>query len=1013
MQLRRSLPLLFALLTVLTVFSACVKTDYETAALPAKADESTKMLTHILHPDAELRGVWIASVYNIDYPSAPDLTAEKLKSELDQILDTCEKNGLNTVFFQVRPACDALYESELFPVSSYLSSSGKLIFDPLEYLIEEGHRRNVRIHAWVNPLRVTVAKKELSSLPENSPARRNPHWIVEYADGKLYFNAGLPEVRDFIARGVEEIVQNYQVDGVVFDDYFYPYPVNDESGTVAHFDDDEAFALYGSEFENRADWRRSNINAIVKAVYETVHAIDEGCQFGVSPCGVWQNNNGSNGGSDTRGFEGYHSLYCDALAWIEGGYVDYISPQLYWTFETSATPYDHMVRWWNAALDGSNVKLYVSHASYRYEDGEWNSPEGQLTEQITFARSEKAYRGSVCYGYDEIKRNVHGASDDLISAYQNEIIYMDIVSSGRDITISYPAEGATTAEQNIYIIGMCDPYYPLTVTGGGMTAEKISLTKSGYFSLYVQLKEGENLILFEQNGKEKRLVIHRSASSLGGNQGNTGEKITVTDTLTPKITYPTSDVATSEGILWVQCNAPYGSTVTVNIGGVETALVPLNTPSQTWSADGYVSVSYGINAKLPSVKEGEILDCGKALFSLTHRDGNATAEGMNVRALGENALLCVRVKNEYTHLKITENSSYYNDYTVQSPGMIDYAVSQRNGFYRLRMGGYISETDVEEITDPSLFPSENGTITGASVYSNGKETLFRLSCTDKPPYNADVEDGRLVVTFYNMNAQSAPMPAIAENPLLKSCEIIRLEDRVRYSFELIATENFYGFDLYYDDRGAVLSMRNPVSPDLTAEKPLSGIRIVLDAGHGGYDRGASGAFAGAGQSFHEKDLNLAIVLKAAEKLEELGAEVLLTRQGDGALELTQRTKYLEEAKADLSLSIHQNSMNENVDITRIRGCLGLWCMDSGYMLSDRVGSAVAKALGRRWIGTSYQMLALCRNPKFPQALIEVGFITSVEEYELMTSGNGIEKAAHGIAEGVLDYFRSQAGYALP
>lgn len=1008
---KKRLYLLLFFLTLLFLTS-CAKNDYDLTNKPLSTDNGTRTLTHILNPDAEVRGVWIASVYNIDYPSKTDLSADKLKAEIDSILATCEKNQLNTVFFQVRPSCDALYNSELFPVSSYISTSGELSFDPLEYIVTEGHKRNIRIHAWINPLRVTMSTHDLESLPENSPARQNPDWVVPYADGKLYLNAGIPEVHRLISDGVAEIVRNYDVDGIVFDDYFYPYPVNDENGLPAQFDDADAFEKYGEDYSDYEEWRRDNINKIVKMVYDTVHSIDDECLFGISPFAIWQNNNGTNGGSDTNGFESYNSLYCDALAWIEGGYIDYISPQIYWTFENSSAPFDVLTRWWNAALDGTDVKLYISHASYRYEEGEWDSPEGQLTEQIAFARSEKYYRGSVFYGYDEINRNIRGASDDIIQAYRNEIIYTDIVSNGRAVEVTSPANGSTTTESRSYIMGLCDPYYPLTVTGGGLTKQKVSQTKSGYFNLYVTLSPGENIFRFEQNGEEYIYSLYYNTLTAANPPTNSEVQPVILDSLSAVVTYPTSDITTSEDILWVSCTAPYGSDVTVDIGGVTTTLVPLETPSKTWSADGYIGVSYGINAALPEASKNEILECGTLQFNVSHANGNASTEGVRVRALGEGAMLCVRIKDDYTELKITESSSYYNDYTVQSAGMIDYAVSQRAGFYRLRMGGYVAEADVEEITDPALYPAEISTITAASVVNAGKTTEFRISCNDRPAYNGCIEKDRFVVTFYNIDPSDAPLPLISQNPLLKSCEIVDAGSKVRYSFELYAVENFYGFDLRYEDGATIVSLRNPTAIDLSAKKPLDGVQIVLDAGHGGDDNGASGVLRNTDTPYFEKDLNLAITLEAAEKLEKLGADIHLTRHDDTTHDLFERMAFLEENEPDLCVSIHQNSIGTQSDITKIRGTLALWCMDSGYLLADSVGRAVADSTGRNYRGADYQMLAMCRNPKFPSALIETGFITSVEEYEQMTSSDGISLAAEGICQGILNYFLRQASYAI-
>ncbi|MGN1346114.1 MAG: glycoside hydrolase family 10 protein, partial [Eubacteriales bacterium] len=785
------------LCAVLAIFfllslAACGKNeDYGMNVAPMMPEQGDRTTMHILNPDTEVRGIWIASVYNIDYPSRTDLSADELRAEIDAILDTCEKNSLNTVFFQVRPTCDALYQSSLFPVSAYLSSDGTLAFDPLGYLVTEAHKRNIYVHAWVNPLRVTMNSHDVSSLPDGSPVREHPEWTVPYADGKLYLNAGLPEVRQLVADGVEEIVRNYDVDGIVFDDYFYPYPTNDESGKTAVFDDADAYQTYGTDSDSLADWRRDNINRLVELCYRTVHETDPECVFGISPFAVWQNSDGTNGGSNTFSLEAYHSLYCDALAWIRGGYIDYISPQIYWTFDNKSAAFDVVTRWWNAQLEGSSVKLYVSHAAYRYEDGNWENPQGELTEQVSFARSEKYYRGSIFYGYDEINQNTNGASDELLALYEDEIIYTDIQSNGHGVTFSSPANGSSTTEKVTYILGMSDPYYMLTMNG-----ERVSRTKSGFFSVYVTLEDGVNEFVFEQNGIRYLYTITCAAATAQA-PAETEKADRVIDTLSVTGTYPSYAVTTSGSELWVSCVAAYGSEVTADIGGVVTALQALETPSRKTTDDGYIAVIYGGNAKLPEAAEGEVLEAGKVQYTARHADGTVTAEGIVVRVLGENAKLAVRVLDDYTHLKITESSSYYNDYTVQSAGMTDYVVSQRNGFYQLRMGGYVAETDVEETED---FPAELSVFDAAAVENRGETTEFQLLCEDRPAYNGCIEeDGRFVVTFYNVDAASAPEPDIGDNPLLLSCDVIRLEKKVRYAFTLYDVRNFYGFDLRYEN----------------------------------------------------------------------------------------------------------------------------------------------------------------------------------------------------------------------
>ncbi len=367
----------------------------------------------------EMRGVWLASVWGIDFPKKQGAGEEAMRREIDKIVSTVKAAGLNAIFFQVRPMSDALYDSDIFPTSAWLTGKqgAPLVdgFDPLKYMVEASHKEGIELHAWVNPLRITNGsaanpKIDLNSLAENNPARMNPEWVVTYAGANLCYDAGLPEVRQLICDGVDEIVKNYDVDGIIFDDYFYPYVIDDQP-----FNDDATFAKYGEGYEDKADWRRDNINKIIEAVYKTVKAQDENVRFGVGPCGVWQNDNGENGGSKTNGFEAYNIIYCDALAWIEGGYVDYIAPQIYWPHDSKEAPFLTLARWWNGKVRGTGVDLYISHAAYRY--GDWNKP-GEMTKQITNARKLDTFKGSIYYNYSSIEKNTGGLADELEEFYK-------------------------------------------------------------------------------------------------------------------------------------------------------------------------------------------------------------------------------------------------------------------------------------------------------------------------------------------------------------------------------------------------------------------------------------------------------------------------------------------------------------------------------------------------------------------------------------------------------------------
>lgn len=362
----------------------------------------------------EMRGVWVSSVYNLDYPSSPTTDPDKLKAEADEILDNCVKWGLNAVFLQVRPSGDALYKSDLFPWSKYLTGSVGTApqdgFDPLEYWVEAAHKRGLELHAWINPYRITRSKDtEWNSLPSTHPAKMNPDWVVKYSDGNYYFNPGIPEVRDLVTRGAVEIVQNYDVDGLHMDDYFYP-------GT--DFNDAATYQKYGSGFSNIADFRRDSVNQLVAQLDTAVHNIDPDIQFGISPSGIWANKSTDPRGSNTNGSEHYVSSYADSLYWIESGLVDYIIPQIYWEIGHKLADFATLADWWNDAVAGSDVHLYIGMGAYRCADnptGVWKTTD-PLFDSLAYLENKDNVGGCVFFRYGSIPA-VSGMADRLTSWY--------------------------------------------------------------------------------------------------------------------------------------------------------------------------------------------------------------------------------------------------------------------------------------------------------------------------------------------------------------------------------------------------------------------------------------------------------------------------------------------------------------------------------------------------------------------------------------------------------------------
>jgi uncharacterized lipoprotein YddW (UPF0748 family) len=373
---------------------------------------------------AEMRGVWIATVANIDWPTKPNLTPERQKAEIDSIFDVCKGMGLNAVFVQIRPAGDAFYPTKYAPWSKFLTGKqGKApepYYDPLDYMVKAAHKRRLEFHAWLNPYRATfdldTAALAPSHLLRSLPNDQKSKWFFRYGK-KYYFNPANPSVIVHLQDIVADIVTRYDVDGIHFDDYFYPYPEGGES--LPDYND---FSANTRGFANIEDWRRDNVSQLVQGISKKIRGIKPYVKFGISPFGVWRNiAKDPQNGSDTRaGLTCYDDLYADVLTWMQKDWVDYIVPQLYWTIGYAPADYQKLVKWWGEHSYGKHV--YIGHAAYKIgnsqNDPSWNNS-NQTGLQIRMNRANPNIQGSVFYSAKQLLRNPLGLQDSLVSTIFN------------------------------------------------------------------------------------------------------------------------------------------------------------------------------------------------------------------------------------------------------------------------------------------------------------------------------------------------------------------------------------------------------------------------------------------------------------------------------------------------------------------------------------------------------------------------------------------------------------------
>jgi uncharacterized lipoprotein YddW (UPF0748 family) len=369
----------------------------------------------------EFRGLWVATVNNIDWPSRSDLPRDEQQRELVAILDRAAALRMNAIVFQVRPEADALYASKIEPWSRYLTGEqGKApvpAWDPLAFAVDEAHKRGLELHAWFNPYRVSFNRERPNSRSHIS--RRRPDLVVRYGQ-YLWMNPAIPEVRQLMIRVITDVVRRYDVDGVHIDDYFYPYP-EARSGQRLEFPDARSFAAYrrsGGQLD-RSDWRRRNVDNLVRDFYMAVKREKPWVKVGISPFGIWRP--GYPAGT-TAGLDQHEELYADARKWLREGWLDYLAPQLYWPIQPADQSYPVLLKWWvDESVKGRHVwpglalyKLPITGARHMSAD--------EIVAQIGLTRQQQAATGHIHFNAKVLMDNVDGIADRLAAAYAEPAI---------------------------------------------------------------------------------------------------------------------------------------------------------------------------------------------------------------------------------------------------------------------------------------------------------------------------------------------------------------------------------------------------------------------------------------------------------------------------------------------------------------------------------------------------------------------------------------------------------------
>lgn len=340
-------------------------------------------------PKRELRAAWLSTFLNLDWPSTSVRTVQQVKDSVIKLIDMQQQTGINAIYFQVRSECDAMYAGSSEPWSSSITGTQGVApadgFDPLQFMIVECRKRGIEIHAWFNPYRAVNNYNAIGSFAASHVAKQHPEWLLSQGSLRI-LNPGLPAVRDYVLSVVMDVVRRYDIDGVHYDDYFYPYP--GAGGSTTRFNDNATFAAHARGFSNQNDWRRDNINLLIQRSYDSIKTVKPWVKFGVSPFGIWRNKKSDAAGSATSGLQSYSEIYADTKKWLEQGWVDYVTPQVYWSIGFTNADYAALLPWWNSVANGRHI--YSGQALYKINaaldnDARWNNP-SQINNQVRLNR---------------------------------------------------------------------------------------------------------------------------------------------------------------------------------------------------------------------------------------------------------------------------------------------------------------------------------------------------------------------------------------------------------------------------------------------------------------------------------------------------------------------------------------------------------------------------------------------------------------------------------------------------
>jgi len=965
----------------------------------------------------EMRGLWVTSAYNLDWPSRQGLSPAELKAEIDDILARAAAQHINAVFVQVRPVGDALYNSSIFPWSHLISGTQGVApannFDPLAYWVQQAHALGIEVHAWLNPFRVTFPNQNITNpvnLSANHPARLNPSLIIAYRSS-LFFDPGNPVARQLVVDGAAELLRNYNIDGIHLDDYFYP---------SRDFPDQATFARYGGGMDIH-DWRRENINALIRDLQSITHQINPNASFGVSPFAIWQNNDRDPRGSATGGLESFHAHYADTRRWVIEGWVDYIVPQIYWIEGNTAACYEVVLSWWENLVAGTGVRLYIGLAPYREVTRETdprfaNWREGEIVGQLERNARSPVVNGSIFFREQFMRSDV---GDAVGRFYTNNLQTRPAANippptiATRQIPpvikmdrlfLAQPSSATRTVTDanGFFMFGSAVAGVPVYVNGQLITDR----TAEGFFSVFLPLVRGQNVFTFTQAGQPDvtRTIVNNAPAPPGA---PATMAVGITNT------FPTTDEWARPGTtLTLRATAPAGATVTAEIGGQTVTLTQSNA-NLTATAANIVAAQFTGNFTLNTVAADDaVIDIGRPVYTMTWNGETRTetADG-HIRQLGINAPRFAEVTSDSVWVFPQAGTTGGSNLLLQR-GQVDRIAAISGNWTRLVSGGWVQNEYIRTWRDTELVP-EQPTINRPNspdlgFLSEGRYIAGQYwdTITWASPFFPAVQtefDGSVLILSLGMQNIAPPIFHTPGNTLFSDIRMGTHNGTAAYFMTLREGANLEGFYTTYVDGELRLILRHR-RPLTKGDYPFAGFTFIIDAGHGGTDPGALGPM-GAEKS--ESDLVLIQANMLTTKLEALGANIVRSRDTDTYYSLQQRVDLNRATSPDMFISLHTNATAETTDATNIRGFTVWYRNENSHPAANLFMENMYNVNPgtNRNRAPSQANFFVCRPMWSPAILLEASFTNNIHDFSWMICPNGQEDYVRAIVNTLLAYYR--------